>query len=273
MTSTNQPLIVQAAQQNSSYLAAKQYAQLGLSIIPLQGKRPALNSWKEFQQRPATQREIDQWRQQGLFNNVGIVCGEVSDNLVVFDLDGAAGYPAFEATFPKLADTYTIATGGGVGKHVYFKVGTMPPSVKAMNTPLGNLELCGNGRQVVAPPSIHPVTGKAYQVEIETNILKVDALIDLVKWIESFKPQEQLSAWQPPQSVNMTSGNAIINPRVIDAITHELSQRNFKQHGDWLHGSCIHPEQHQNGDRNPSFGFNMSTGYGHCYGAPVKSHV
>ena len=265
MTSTNQPLIVQAAQQNSSYLAATQYAQLGLSVVPLQGKRPNLTSWKTYQLRSAMQSEIDQWYQQGLFNNVGIVCGEVSDNLVVLDLDGVAGYPAFIATFPELADTYTIATGGGVGKHVYFKADTMPPSVKAMGTPIGNLELCGNGRQVVAPPSVHPTTGNTYRVEIETDIIQVDALSDLVKWIESFKPQEQPSMWKPPQRLNPPSGNTIINLCVIDAITHELSHRNFKQHGDWLHGSCIHPEQHQNGDRNPSFGFNISTGYGHCY--------
>lgn len=42
-------------------------------------------------------------------------------------------------------------------------------------------------------------------------------------------------------------------------------RRNFKPHGDWLHGSCIHPERHKNGDRNPSFGFNLSSSYGHCY--------
>lgn len=265
MTSTSQPLIIQAAQQNNSYLAATQYAQLGLSVIPLQGKRPSLNSWKQYQQERPLLSEIDQWYQQGLFNNVGIVCGEVSDKLVILDLDGVAGYPAFAATFPQFADTYTVATGGGIGKHVYFKVDTMPPSVKAMNTPIGNLELCGEGRQVVAPPSVHPTTGNTYRVEIETDIIQVDALSDLVKWIESFKPQEQLSAWQLPKSVGIPLGDAVINPRVVDAIAHELSRRNFKQHGDWLHGTCIHPEKHQNGDQNPSFGFNMSTGYGHCY--------
>jgi hypothetical protein len=265
VTSTNQPLIVQAAKQSNSYLAATQYAKLGLSVIPLGGKRPALKSWKAYQQRQATQPEIDQWYQQGLFNNVGIVCGAVSDNLVVLDLDGVAGYPAFVATFPELADTYTVATGGGVGRHVYFKANSMPSSVKAMNTPIGNLELCGNGRQVVAPPSIHPTTGNAYRVGIANNILYVDALSDLVKWIESFKAPEQPPTWKPPKRDNLPSDDVVINPRVMDAIAHELLRRNFKQHGDWLHGSCIHPEKHQNGDRNPSFGFNMATSYGHCY--------
>ena len=68
-------------------------------------------------------------------------------NLIVLDLDGAGGYPAFAATFPPLAETYTVASGGGVGKHVYFYTDSLPPSVKAMGTPIGNLELCGEGRQ------------------------------------------------------------------------------------------------------------------------------
>jgi hypothetical protein len=268
VTSAKLPPIVQAAQQNSTYQAAQQYAKLGLSIMPLQGKRPVLGSWKTYQQQQATSAKINQWHKQSLFNNVGIVCGEVSNNLVVLDLDGAAGYPAFAATFPELAETYTVATGGGVGKHVYFNVDTMPSSVKAMGTPIGNLELCGEGRQVVAPPSIHPTTGNSYSVEKAMPILQIDDLDKLVQWIESFKSREQVTNWRPPQ--HQSAPGATINPRVIDAIVHELSRRNFKQHGDWLHGSCIQPENHNNGDRNPSFGFNTTSGFGHCYVCGTK---
>lgn len=124
--------IVQAAQSGSIYEAAQAYTELEMSVIPLNGKRPALNAWKKYQQRRASVIEIEGWHKNGLLDNIGIVCGEVSDNLVVLDLDGVAGYPAFAATFPHLAQTYTVATGGGVGKHVYFRVGQMPFSVKAI---------------------------------------------------------------------------------------------------------------------------------------------
>jgi len=261
----HKPPIVQAAQSETIYQSAQAYEKLGMSVIPLKDKRPALNSWKEYQQRSATASEIESWHNNGLLDNIGIVCGKVSDNLVVLDLDGVAGYPAFSATFPHLAQTYTVATGGGTGSHVYFRVGQMPASVKAMGTPIGNLELCGEGRQVVAPPSIHPTTGRAYQVQIEADILQIESLDELVEWIESFKPKETASNWKPPKRFDLSSGDTVINPCVIDAVAHELSRRNFKQHGDWLHGSCIHPERHKNGDRNPSFGFNLSSGYGHCY--------
>jgi hypothetical protein len=260
MKTSQQPSMVQAAQEETTLAAAQAYAALGLSIIPLDGKRPALKSWTEFQQKRADEATIRSWT----FGNVGIVCGRVSGNLVVLDLDAAAGYTAFVSTFPALAQTYTVASGGGVGKHVYFYVDIMLPSVKAMGTPIGNLELCADGRQVVAPPSIHPKTGQAYRVEKALDVLRVEDLDALARWIEAFKPRTETRTWQPPQH-HAPLGNGTINRRVIDVIARTLAVQDFKQHGNWLHGSCIHPERHKNGDRNPSFGFNTQTGYGHCY--------
>ncbi len=265
MMSSTLPPIIQAAQEQNSRSAALGFAALGLSIIPLDGKRPALTSWIPYQQKAASAEAIQAWSTAGLLKNIGIVCGKVSGNLVVLDTDGAAGYPAFAATFPALAETYIVASGGGVGRHVYLYVDSLPPSVKAMNTPIGNLELCGEGRQVVAPPSIHPTTGKSYRVEKALAILRVPDLTELADWIESFKPRQTVREWQPPARITVPSGEATLNPRVIAEITRVLSGQGFKQHGDWLHGSCIHPERHQNGDWNPSFGFNTRTGYGHCY--------
>lgn len=265
MNSTLTPPIVRAAQSKTILEAAQHYAALGMSIIPLSGKRPALAGWKVYQQRRASADEITGWHHRGLFDNIGIVCGEVSNNLVVLDLDGAAGYPAFAATFPALAETYTVASGGGVGRHVYFFTGSLPASVKAMGTPIGNLELCGEGRQVVAPPSIHPVTGQPYRIERASDILHFPDLADLAAWIESFKPRQTAQAWQPPARLTLPAGDAPLNPRIIQKIRRVLESRDYRRHGDWLHGSCLHPERHKNGDRNPSFGFNTQTGYGHCY--------
>jgi hypothetical protein len=265
MNASPQPPIVQAAQEQTTLTAALAYAALGLSIVPLDGKRPALTSWTAYQQTAASQEAIKAWNNAGLLKNIGIVCGRVSGNLVVLDLDGAAGYPAFAATFPTLEETYTVASGGGVGKHVYFYVDSLPPSVKAMGTPISNLELCGEGRQVVAPPSIHPTTGQPYRVERELEILQVPDLLELVAWIESFKPYQSVRERQPPARISFPTGDAPLNPRVLEAIARTLAGQGFKQHGDWLHGSCIHPERHKNGDRNQSFGFNTQSGYGHCY--------
>lgn len=260
MSSSTLPPIVQAAQQNSVLSASLAYTALGLSVIPLDGKRPALKSWTQYQQSRADAQTIRAWS----FGNVGIVCGAVSGNLVILDLDGAAGYAAFAATFPALTQTYTVGSGGGVGRHVYFYADQMPPSVKAMNTPIGHLEVCGDGWQVVAPPSIHPATGQPYRVEQPLDILRVPTLEDLVAWVEAFKPRQETRKWLPPK-ISAPTGEAPLNRRVIEEISRVLIGQGFKPHGEWLHGRCLYPERHKHGDRSPSFGFNTASGYGHCY--------
>ncbi|MBZ0318097.1 MAG: bifunctional DNA primase/polymerase [Anaerolineae bacterium] len=193
-----QPAIVQAAQSETLLQAALRYAALGFSIIPLQGKRPAINSWLPYRNRAASPDIIRRWQQGGLLENIGVVCGPVSKNLVVLDLDGEDGYPTFAATFPQLAETYTVATGGGIGRHVYFRPTTLSPSVRAMNTPIGHVELRGDGYQIVLPPSIHPETHQPYRVWLPHDILQPADLQAVVAWVEGFRPKPMPTVWQPP---------------------------------------------------------------------------
>lgn len=259
------PDIVQAAQSKTILDAAIAYMQMGFSVLPLKGKRPALENWKQYQERAATLPTIQSWHKAGLLQNVGLVCGAVSGNRVALDLDGVAGYAAFVATFPALAETYTIATGGGVGKHLYWQVEQLPPAVKAMDTPLGNLEMCAAGRQIVAAPSIHPTTHNPYVVEKNLPILPVADLGVVVEWIESFKKTMPTlpTNWHPPRNMPMSSSD--LNPRVIEALTHHFANLGYRHYGDWLHGPCVYPGNHKNGDRHPSFGFNVQSGYGYCF--------
>lgn len=257
--------IVVAAQATNSLAAALHYAEIGLSVLPLRGKIPSLNAWSQYQVEPATFDDIHRWHRAGLLENVGIVCGAVSNNLAVLDLDGPAGYPAFAAMFPHLADTFTVATGGGVGRHVYLYADALPDTVRAMKTPIGHLELRVNGCQVVAPPSVHPDTGQPYTVENARDILRVPDLADLVAWIEAFKPRQpvQPTEWRPP--THLPAGDSNLNPRVVQALAQHFHAQGFKQYGEWLHGPCIYPERHKHGDRHPSFGFHTVSGFGHCF--------
>lgn len=244
--------------------AALAYHNAGLCVIPLNGKRPALGGWKHYQKQRPTEANIRRWGQEGLLRNVGVVCGEVSGNLVVLDCDGPGAYGAFAALFPTLAASFTVATGSGEGKHVYLYVDSLPPTTRALDTPIGHVELRGDGTYVAAAPSIHPVTGKRYIVERPVDILRVPDLDELVSWIESFKANRQPHPdWRPPRS--LPPANGVINPDLIDAIAGRLRQRRHKERGEWINCSCVYPERHTNGDRHPSFGFNTGSGYGYCY--------
>lgn len=254
---------VQASQIGDCFKAALAYHQQGLSVWPLKGKRPSLHSWTAFQSRPASEDEIRGWQQDGLLQNVGIVCGKVSNNLVVIDFDGLAAFSAFTTLYPALVETFTVRTSSGQGMHIYLYVDSLPVTAKAMDTPIGNIELRSDGSQVVAPPSVHPVSGEPYLVQKALEIKRILDLDEVLAWIESFKAnQPKKSAWRPPRNFP-SEGN--INPAVINAIAGQLRGRRHRERGDWLNCSCIYPERHKNGDRHPSFGLNLKSGYSFCY--------
>lgn len=187
-----------AAAQETTAAAAAWYAEYGLSVLPLVGKKPAVQ-WEERQIKRATSGLISAWNHRGLFGNVGIVCGAVSSNLVVIDLDGMAAVRAWEIRWPEYYDTFTVRTGSGIGKHVYLRPDVLPATTRACGLPnVGNIELRANGCYVVAPPSIHPDTGEFYAVENDAPVMRVRDLQKVAIWLiglmEAKKPQAQPSA-------------------------------------------------------------------------------
>ena len=157
-----------------------------------------------------------------------------------------------------------MATGSGQGKHVYLYVDTLPPTTRALDTPIGHIELRAEGCYVAAPPSIHPTTGKPYIVKKPLDILRVPDLAELVRWIESFRAIEKTApGWRPPQ--HLPPANGTVNPALIAAIAGALRQQRHRERGEWINCSCPNSTGHKNGDRHPSFGFNLESGYGYCY--------
>ena len=63
---------------------ARKYVEEGSSVIPLQerSKEPAISSWKTFQSRKPTIKELNGWFGKGSKLNIGIVTGEISGILV-----------------------------------------------------------------------------------------------------------------------------------------------------------------------------------------------
>jgi hypothetical protein len=103
---------------------------------------------------------------------VGIACGAAS-GIFVLDVDNAGGKVGDEALaalvskYGDLPETYTVRTGSG-GWHFYFR---FDPDRPIRNGSLGtNLDIRGEGGQVLAPPTIHPVSGEAYTVHLGVPI-------------------------------------------------------------------------------------------------------
>jgi hypothetical protein len=262
------PAIVQAAYQVSPAAAALQYAGLGFSVLPLRGKQPNLRRWQAFQHHPAPLEILQTWVSAGRFHNVGLVCGPASGGLVVIDLDGQAAYLAFTTRFPDLADTYTVATGSGSGHHAYLFAGSLPRPSRALRTPLGNVEILSTGRQVAAPPSLHPHTRRRYTVFLAAGIKQVNDLNAISRWVEELRSHTpQRKSRIPPESAKPLTipSSSSINPALVEALADYFRQQGYRQNREWLNGPCIYPERHAHHDRKPSFGFSTRTGYGYCW--------
>lgn len=125
------------------------------------GKNPFLPGWT---QNPIRDMETGKgYWDNGKDYNVGVMTGEIS-GLAVLDIDKPDMFEKFLEQFPECKNTYTVRRNNAPEwkSHYYFKLdGFTPPSHNVETTGWGDL-MC-NGKQVVAPPSVH-YTGGIYEV-------------------------------------------------------------------------------------------------------------
>ncbi|MBK8980650.1 MAG: bifunctional DNA primase/polymerase [Planctomycetes bacterium] len=126
----------------------------GWALIPLNGKIPVLKGWQKG--APATPEDAEQWVRSGY--NLGLRTGKVSGVIVVDD-DSPNGSASAALNLP---ETATVVTGSG-RLHLYFQAPadfSVRNSVKRLAR---DLDIRGDGGQVVFPGSIHPDTGRPYR--------------------------------------------------------------------------------------------------------------
>jgi hypothetical protein len=170
--------IIEASHESSVLKATLAYLEMGLSVVPVRGKVCPIQ-WAKFQTELPPFSYVHNWHRNNLMTGTAIVCGEVSGGLRVMDLDGLEAVAQFECEFPYLLDTFTVVTGSGNGKHYYYY--TDEPIA---TTRTKGYELRSDGCYVVAPPSLHPVTGKPY-IPNKTEIKRNVDLRGVMGWIRS----------------------------------------------------------------------------------------
>ena len=132
------------------------------SLIPLNGKRPIENGWQKHCLTKRVYNESD--FPEG--SNVGITCGPAS-GILVLDIDNIEAFNAAKENNKwELPETKTIRTGSG-GIHYYFKYPKNGGKYGNRAFKQLGFDIRGEGGVVVAPGSIHPKTGRKYQVEID----------------------------------------------------------------------------------------------------------
>lgn len=220
--------MVAASQQETVLGAALAYAELGMSVLPVIGKKVPLKVWAHYQVDRAPFSYIHNWHRAGLLRGVGILGGAVSGNLCLLDLDGVEAVAKFEFHFPELLNTFTVISGSGKGKHFYFYADNLPATTRT-----AGFELRVDGCYVVAPPSIHPETFKSYRVSNPVEILRVRDLQSVVDFImgiiKSKKQQSQKSPTDTPSIVVFNStayGLGALSKAYHNVLSAPLHSRN-----------------------------------------------
>lgn len=170
---------------------------LGLSVIPLTGKRPIDGfDFSKYQTHQPKLTDLDVWFKTGTTTAYGVVCGEVSRGLLVLDFDSDTAYQNFASNFPSLALSYTVKTRRGF--HVYLRSQKFLRSRKIFGG-----DMLAHGSLVVGAGSV--VNGYTYHIAVDAPIINLSES-DLARLLEA------LSAI-PTSPVHLESFNTKINPR------------------------------------------------------------
>lgn len=194
----------------------------GLDLIPLKGKAPLEKEWRR---RRYTSDELKAHIERG--RNLGI---RLPDDMLVVDVDprnfdeGRDVLAEFEERIGVKLDLWPQTKTGSGGLHVFMKV---PPGTHVRNEleEFRGIEFKAFGRQVVAPGSIHPGTGRAYKLqdpldEIGDPDSAPSALLDLI-------------ARQKPSAT--ASDDAVFEPEEISQILQLADPALFQRYEEeWL---------------------------------------
>ena len=137
--------------QNPMLAAARAYLARGWSVIPIRpSTKAAAVSWKPYQERRATDDEIQTWWPPGGRNGIAIVTGSISGNVAVLDIDDVALAERMASDPVLIAETLAVRTPSG-GLHLY----VIETEARSTGGPLvpGLADLKAAGGYVLAPPT------------------------------------------------------------------------------------------------------------------------
>lgn len=171
---------------NDLYSQAFEYMVRGYSVMPLRkDKKPLLASWKQYQEKPADEEQIEVWWKKWPDANVGIITGRIS-GLTVVDVDTGGDEVVPLSKFP---ETLTIKTPTG-GYHLYYKYDSAIKQTANTFKHLPHVDIRNDGGFVVAPPSRCEYEKNKEQIRGAYSILKKAAIAPFPQALFGMQPAE-----------------------------------------------------------------------------------
>lgn len=192
--------------------AALNYASKGCKVFPLNGKIPAIKAGKGHRDATDDPDQIRSWWSgEYLGYNIGIATGSAS-GFWVLDVDGGEGKSGHESLAELEAKNgslpATVWQTTGNGKHFLFRVAD-GKNIRISSGKVGqNLDVRGDGGYIVAAPSIHPGTKKAYQWQEDS--FSISAIAEAPDWLVrlAMGDDEPVISPNPRTHANVINSNA-----------------------------------------------------------------
>jgi len=152
---------------------ALKYKEAGLSSISTDATKRSIQSWKQYQSSIPTDEQINDMFNHPKCKGIAVVCGQVSGNLEVIDVDCKYGIDfsqyanRIQETNRELYDKLLVIKTRSNGYHLYYRCEVIEGNQKLANRPANDdelhinpnvkefvlIETRGEGGYVVAPPS------------------------------------------------------------------------------------------------------------------------
>lgn len=166
----------------------KKLREIGLNVIPLlpKSKKPSIE-WKQYQEEQNAEIISDD-------NNIGIICGKTSGNLVVIDID-KKDLDLVNKIFPD-ALKKTLVVESSKGYHVYTRVPELPNTLRLDHDGV-HIDIQSQGTLVTAPSSIHE-TGIEYKIISEdmqithVDFRQIQANLEKIGFKVAHKPVKEI---------------------------------------------------------------------------------
>lgn len=199
---------------------ARTYTGDGISITLTDDRKVSIGSWKDFQSRLITDKEIQERSQKA--SGIAIICGSISGGLEVIDIDlkydltGTLYKRLMDAIPDVIADKLVTARTKSGGVHFYYRVASVHPNIKLARRHVSDteasdnphvkvmvlIETRGEGGYVVAPPTSGYVWENGNHTNIETlSIEERDELFDICRSFNEYLEEPA----RPEQNIIPTS--------------------------------------------------------------------
>lgn len=221
---------------------ARAYRAMGYNVLPSRRDRkgPALPEYKKYWKEPCPVELYE----KNATGNIQIVCGAMW-RLAVLDLDGAIAIKAFEemSEGKPVPETWIVENGSNDGRHLYFTIPCGVTEVKSRDVwglwelpankwrRRAKIEILGDSKLVMAPPSVHPDHGGRYHFVEGRSPKEIPVPAEMPAWMlllpgieEPNKKQEHVASIQPIRvAPGANQGQWLTTAQVIDMIPDKVS--------------------------------------------------